>query len=245
MLINKLFACQKLLKYPWKPATEQRIARHDASVMRNWKELKEGSLDIPSELRNHFLKFSNRTIPPLSQKSIKIDITPEPQDLGEFEQIVRKCAAKEGTSDSTENQQSQNLALPSPHSTKPRSKDDKLKIDPKLVTLDELTSKIKNRLNKGANVDINDRIIISSSQTPTQSITEKVQEEMELFHGSQKETGVVEYKSKSDDPNEIMNYPERIRIPKKAYKKGATYKVNDCFYDHDGKFLYRVLGMTQ
>lgn len=235
---------QKLLKFPWKPATEQRIARHDASVMRNWKELKEGSLDIPPELKKHFLKFSNRAIPPLSQKSIKIDITPEKQDLGEFEQIVRKCAAKEETSNSTENQ-SKTLALPSPHSSKPKDKKFSDKIDPKLTTLEELTSKIKNRLEKGDNVDINDRIIISSSQAPTQSITEKVQEEMELFHENQKEGGVVEYKSKSDDPNEIMNYPERIRIPKKAYKKGATYKVNDCYYDHDGKFLYRVLGMTQ
>ncbi|KAJ8714604.1 hypothetical protein PYW07_002829 [Mythimna separata] len=233
---------KKLLKFPWKPATEQRIARHDASVMRNWKELKEGSLDIPPELRNHFLKFSNRTIPPLSQKSIKIDITPE-QDLGEFEQIVRKCAAKESTNN-TENQ-STKLALPSPHSSKPQDKQFKEKKDPKLITLDELTSRIKNRLEKGNNVDINDKIIINSTQAPSQSITERVQAEMELFHETHKEKGIVEYKTKTEDPKEIMNYPERIRIPKKAYKKGATYKVNDCYYDHDGKFLYRVLGMSQ
>ncbi|KAJ8718535.1 hypothetical protein PYW08_002772 [Mythimna loreyi] len=236
-------AAKKLLKFPWKPATEQRIARHDASVMRNWKELKEGSLDIPPELRNHFLKFSNRTIPPLSQKSVKIDITPE-QDLGEFEQIVRKCAAKESKDNFTE-QQSSNLALPSPHSSKPQNKKFREKSDSKLITLDELTSKIKNRLEKGSEVDINDKIIINSTQAPNQSITERVQADMELFHESHKKNDLVEYKTKSEEPNEIMNYPERIRIPKNAYKKGATYKVNDCYYDHDGRFLYRVLGMSQ
>lgn len=238
-----MYFLQKLLKFPWKPATEQRIARHDASVMRNWKELKEGSIDIPPQVRNHFLKFSNRSIPPLSKTSIKIDITPEP-DLGEFEQIVRKCAAKENTNNSTENKQS-TLALPSPHTTQPQDKKIKQKIDPKLITLEELTSKIKNRLEKGHDVDINDRIILTSRNTPTPSIPKKAQDEMESFHESHKRSEVVEYKSKTDDPNEIMNYPERIRIPKNAYKKGATYKVNDCYYDHDGKFLYRVLGMSE
>lgn len=63
---------KKLLKYPWKPATEQRIERHDASVMRNWKELKEGGLGLPENMRKHFLKFSERTIPPLNQNQLKL-----------------------------------------------------------------------------------------------------------------------------------------------------------------------------
>ncbi|XP_022195893.1 uncharacterized protein LOC111053337 [Nilaparvata lugens] len=36
----------------------------------------------------------------------------------------------------------------------------------------------------------------------------------------------------------------RIRIPKDKIKKGYLYKVNDCFYTHEGEFLYRVPGMT-
>lgn len=236
---------QKLLKFPWKPATEQRIARHDQSVVRNWKELKEGSLDIPPELRKHFLKFSDRSIPPLNKASIKIDITPEQEDIGEFERIVRKCAEKENKAN-TENvpDDKGTLALASPQATNSEKIHSKQKKDPKITTLDELAARIKNRLEKGGNVNINDRMIMTSSKTQSPTITEKVKEEMELFHESHKENGIMEYENKSQDPNEIMNYPERIRIPKKAYKKGATYKVNDCYYDHDGKFLYRVLGMS-
>ncbi|RZF46481.1 hypothetical protein LSTR_LSTR007597 [Laodelphax striatellus] len=36
----------------------------------------------------------------------------------------------------------------------------------------------------------------------------------------------------------------RIRIPKEKIKKGYLYKVKDCFYTHEGEFLYRVPGMT-
>lgn len=36
----------------------------------------------------------------------------------------------------------------------------------------------------------------------------------------------------------------KIHIPRKLWKKYATYKVEDCYYDDDGEFLYRVPGMT-
>lgn len=38
---------------------------------------------------------------------------------------------------------------------------------------------------------------------------------------------------------------ERIKISKKLYKKGATYKLEDCYYDDDGTFLYRTPGMVE
>ncbi|KAH9641725.1 hypothetical protein HF086_006239 [Spodoptera exigua] len=239
---------KKLLKYPWKPATEERIARHDASVMRNWKELKEGSLDIPPELREHFLKFSERTIPPLKKESIKIDITPE-RDLGEFERIVRKCAAKENKESNSKSSSSNGPLAIQSSDTKTNSKEKQPRMDDKFITLDELTAKIKKSLDTGDNVDIKDSIILSSTEStpsPLDKVPEKeVYQELELFHDKYPDSGIVEFRSEVEDPKEIMNYPERIRIPKKAYKKGATYKVNDCYYDHDGRFLYRVLGMSQ
>lgn len=213
--------------------------------MRNWKELKEGSLEIPPELRQHFLKFSDRSIPPLNKESVKVDLTPE-ENLGEFEQIVRKCAAKENTHTDKPTDHKQSLALPSPNSSNTEeSFVQSGKLDLKLVTLDELTTKIKNRLKKGNNVDINDRIIISSVNANSKSNSEDFPKEIELVNDIKEANSIVEYKNKAEDPKEVMNYPERIRIPKKAYKKGATYKVNDCYYNHDGRFLYRVLGMSQ
>lgn len=41
----------------------------------------------------------------------------------------------------------------------------------------------------------------------------------------------------------VQEYRERVYIPRKVYKRGATYKINDCFYDDDGEFLYRVPGL--
>ncbi|XP_047505708.1 neugrin [Pieris napi] len=227
---------KKLLKFPWKPATEQRISRHDASAMRNWRELKEGTLDIPENLRQHFLKFSERTIPPLKKSSIKIDVTQE-EKMGEFERIIKKCAS-EGHSENenlTENE------------TNVHNNTEKVKKDNKKLTLDELSSKIKSRLEKGKNVDLPDQLIISSVSDVSKA-KPNISQDIELSNiDESKLSEVTDFKEDSKKLEVLSgtNYPERIRIPKKAYKKNATFKVNDCFYDHDGRFLYRVIGMTE
>ncbi|XP_028158179.1 uncharacterized protein LOC114351240 [Ostrinia furnacalis] len=227
---------KKILKYPWKPATEERIARHDASVMRNWRELKEGSLSISEEIRQHFLKFSDRTIPPLNAKSIKIDVTQD-EKMGEFEQIIRRCANKE-TADNTEEDTTNQETEVEEFKHKKQFK------DKKLMTLDQLKDKIKNRLDSGNEVDINDEIIANTVSSKSVQTKSDLNNEIELPDVKNESKAVTGYKENTQNEKNIMDYPERIRIPKKAYKKGATYKVNDCYYDHDGRFLYRVLGMS-
>ncbi|CAK1542171.1 unnamed protein product [Leptosia nina] len=227
---------KKLLKFPWKPASEQRIARHDASAMRNWKELREGSLNIPEDLRQHFLKFSERTIPPIQKSSIKVDLSQE-ERIGEFERIIRRCASKDdntekdSVSDNTmDNETNINIEKP--------------KIDKSKMTLEELASKIKSRMEDGQNIEMSDQLIINSVSNVSQP--KPKEDNIKLLDQIKEQTDLAEFKA---DDNKIEavsgnNYPERIRIPKKAYKKNATYKVNDCYYDHDGKFLYRVIGLT-
>lgn len=46
------------------------------------------------------------------------------------------------------------------------------------------------------------------------------------------------------DKLQTRSIRERIYIPRKAYKRGALYKVNDCFYADDGELLYRVPGLV-
>ncbi|XP_045450119.1 neugrin [Melitaea cinxia] len=226
---------KKLLKYPWKPATEQRIARHDASAMRNWKELKEGTLDIPESLRQHFLKFSERTIPPLNRKSIKLDISQE--TIGEFEEIVKR-------ENNNEKAASNNIDHDSGESNTTKNEKPNIKSDFRRVTLDELANKIKSRLDQGLNVDVPDRIIADSLTTYEKSDnTQDNSKEVELVQTTSKDNQLTQFKENDKDVIGV-NYPERIRIPKKAFKKGATYKMNDCFYDDDGRFLYRVIGMS-
>lgn len=224
---------QKLIRYPWKPASEQRIARHDATVMRNWKDLKEGSLDIPQDIRKHLLKFSDRTIPSLKKESIKIDLTQE-KKMGEFESIVKRCAAQVQARNNTSNETN--------HTHETANKIHYVNKDRKRVTLDELSTKIKNRMDIGKKVGMPDQILLDAVNTKTSGVPE-LNSDVELsIEGESNE--VVEYKAENVNEKSVMDYPERIRIPRNAYKKGATYKVNDCFYDHDGQFLYRVLGMS-
>lgn len=201
--------------------------------MRNWKELKEGSLDIPKDLREHFLKFSDRIIPPLKKESIKVDLTQE-EKIGEFESIVKRCAqaqAKKTNIDTEQNPDKTSINMVH------------VKKDKERVTLKELTTKIKNRLEKGKDVDMPDQIIVNA--VSTSSTVARINTDVDLSIEPSEKKQVIEYKKENDDEKSIMEYPERIRIPKSAYKKGATFKVNDCYYDHDGQFLYRVLGMSK
>lgn len=59
----------------------------------------------------------------------------------------------------------------------------------------------------------------------------------------QENTTVISRKEVSRYINTINDYPLAIRIPKKVWKEGYTYKVKDCFYDDNGDFLYRVPGL--
>lgn len=170
--------------------------------------------------------------------------------MGEFESIVKKCAAKQEektenyntnketeTSNITNNTTSMLVQGPEANKTNIEVKKNNR------LTLDELTNKIQKSLDHGENVDLNDEIIIKTiGNDSKQPIANTIHEEIELHE--EKSTDVTVFKEDDQAERNIMQYPERIRIPKKAYKRGATYKVNDCYYDHDGKFLYRVLGMS-
>lgn len=204
--------------------------------MRNWRELKEDSLDIPQELREHLLKFSERTIPSLNKESVKPSAMEE--KMGEFEKIIRRCAENKDKETDVEANDSTDVALYSPSNMNNHNK------DRKRVTLEEMAAKIKNRLESGKGIDLPDQILLSAVHSNNLEISSKKLSKEIDFHDAEQSNAVAEYKDTDEKQTSIMEYPDRIRIPKKAYKKGATYKVNDCYYDHDGKFLYRVLGMS-
>lgn len=45
---------------------------------------------------------------------------------------------------------------------------------------------------------------------------------------------------KAPNDEQLEDIPMRITIPKEKWKKGAVYKVNNCFYADDGEFLYKI-----
>lgn len=59
----------------------------------------------------------------------------------------------------------------------------------------------------------------------------------------QEHTGIISRKEFSTFVDTMNDYPLAIRIPRKVWKEGFTYKVKDCFYDDSGEFLYRVPGL--
>lgn len=54
------------------------------------------------------------------------------------------------------------------------------------------------------------------------------------------DTSIKLWKKKVDTE---LNYAKPITIAKHLYKPGMTYRINDCYYDDDGEFLYRVPGV--
>jgi len=61
----------------------------------------------------------------------------------------------------------------------------------------------------------------------------------------QENTKVITRKEVSAFIDTINDYPLAIRIPKRVWKEGYMYRVNDCFYDDNGDFLYRVPGLIK
>lgn len=173
----------------------------------------------------------------MSKRSIRIDITQE-EKVGEFERIIRRCASKEESNKDT--------AGVEENSEMPNHKERKKK-DTKRITLEDLTVKIQQHLEKGNEIDLPDKMMLDMVTTEPAKVSNQADphHEVELNSGESSSTtaGLTEFKPTENNVMKI-DFTKRIRIPKKAYKKGATYKVDDSYYDDDGKFLYRVLGMS-
>lgn len=73
------------------------------------------------------------------------------------------------------------------------------------------------------------------------------QSKSDLYTGTVNYTGIVSHGvdiTERDVQVELSNHIEmKIHIPKELYKEDAIYKVDDCFYDDQGEFLYRVPGL--
>lgn len=50
--------------------------------------------------------------------------------------------------------------------------------------------------------------------------------------------------TKGTEEAKSIGVNEYIRIPDRLRKRGSIYKLYDCFYDHRGRFLYRVPGLV-
>lgn len=129
-------------------------------------------------------------------------------------------------------------------------KNSKTNINSTSVTFDELRQEVIEKVeSKHGHLDNDDKLILSQYHS---EVDEKNQESDSfkvidikvpdsVTIPTKDKIGIVEKTDKS------LRYPEKIKIPRnKSFKnnKNSIYRLNDCYYDYDGEFLYKVSGMS-
>lgn len=205
---------------------------------------KKGKIpDLPPLLEEHLKKFTNRKLnfkhfEPPNIQATKTQKYQEPS--GEFAQIITSFEnLKNRSSENETNQQSCN-SMNEIQSTKKPLKETYLVTQPKefvnkkLITLNEMEKQENNILSATTDQSKkSEEIVLEQNNTLETVEDENIQKYKQVNKGINKTKPNVNH----------LIYPERIKIPKKKYKKDHIFKLNDCYYDDDGEFLYRVPGM--
>lgn len=118
-----------------------------------------------------------------------------------------------------------------------------------LLTIDRLQEKLEQQSVKGTIAPYETTVLHQlKEKSTTTDQTQHIKDSNEIVDLiEQKYTSrqvSIEVRELSKQYNFLV-YPRRIRIPWKLFKRGRTYKLNDCYYDDDGTFLYRVPGMDK
>ncbi|XP_034486850.1 neugrin [Drosophila innubila] len=221
---------QKVLRSKWRPQSVERIRSHDASVMRNWTQLQAGKFsDISPEMLQHLQKFAQRQSQDLQQlKPEKWPTRPElpvPQ-RNEFRALL-------GTSSNKQ------LAIGMP-AQRPERQLPQPVGDEETYLLDKVKNKRKMRLQELKEL----QLVPEQNQElerplPNPGGTGVLPSFVQKFERTEIVVSAADQRK-----YEMTKVKDRIVIPRKLYRTGATYKVEDAYYDDDGEFLYRVPGMT-
>lgn len=238
---------QKILKSNWTKKNLERIKHSDEVVRQTWAKFKKGELqDLPPHLTEHLQKFTDRELnidtydPSLYEETKKVVYKTKNMKT-EFSDIItsyEKLMAKnneEQKEDLTEKVKllgDGNEFYASEHRSRRR------------ITLPQLKKDIETAVERGRYISETDKLILSEVKTEDSrnEIVELKQDLSAIQQRHEKPSGVGYLKTQRD--YSCLEYPLKVTIPKKVYKRGCTYKLNDCYYDDDGMFLYRVPGMS-
>lgn len=225
----------KIIKSKWQIRDAVRAQKHDEAVKRNWEALKADKVaGIGPEVRTHLLKFVNRNmdttaIPKVEEMHDRLKLP-----MGEFAEIIASFKApqtemtqKQIPSGTRDNVQPTPAALPP---ARPTTDDDTFVVD-KIRSKEPITIELFKHKHGLSNSRESTLESTHSNHSPLARVIKTARvNEMEVV-SSQFVAG------------EVDTVQERIFIPQKLRKRGATFKLNDCYYDDDGEFLYRVPGM--
>lgn len=225
---------QKILRSKWRPQSVERIRSHDASVMENWALLRKGKCEnVPPELLQHLQKFAERHRQDLQQ--LKPEQWPTRLEPPTPKANVFRALLGNGENSNNKQLEPGSLVAQKPeHPVKPTA------LDEETYLLDKVQNKRKMRL----------------QELKALQLVPELKQEVEKALPNPGGTGVLPSFTEKFERTEIVvsvadqrkyemtKVKERIVIPRKLYRPGATYRVEDAYYDDDGEFLYRVPGMT-
>ncbi|KAH8417419.1 hypothetical protein KR222_011587, partial [Zaprionus bogoriensis] len=225
---------QKVLRSKWRPQNVERIRSHDASVMQNWTLLRQGKCpNVPPELLQHLQKFAQRQSKDLEQLTPDqwpTRLEPPTPQRNEFRALLGSggiAASKQlgpGTWPAHRAELPVNQSAP----------------DDETYLLDKVRNKRKMRLQELKELQLVPELKQEVEKAlPNPSGTGVLPSFTEKFERSEIVVSVEDQRK-----YEMSRVKERIVIPRKLYRPGATYRVEDAYYDDDGEFLYRVPGMT-
>lgn len=244
----------KLLKNKWAPVNANRVEKHDESVKQNWDMFRNGQLDdqLSPKLRAHLMKFKDRQVnlqalPKFEPKRKMSEQIKTKND--EFLKIITSCKEYKDIKriNETPKKDIKQIVSHNPKFTDYKALMNAQGVDTnKRMTLQELQQLLGEDED-----DVNKPIEIEEKQMQLPANpagTGVVRKESQFTSGSidfPKKYDVQVAKQKDLDEMKVSPIKENIRIPKRLWKRNATYKYKDCFYDDDGELLYRVPGLTK
>ncbi|XP_061392989.1 uncharacterized protein LOC133328437 [Musca vetustissima] len=263
-------AIKKILKADWKPRS---VSAHDAAVFRNWEKLRKGEIKLPADLEHHLKKFCNRklitsTHLPESSSMLVTRTEVRTPSSTEFSSIVmgkgtKSIPVKNRTRQCVDEIDDETFLLDKVAIKKHmRASDIKeirgVEILSNPDTLDLGKDVTKNTSQTSTNMnnrvydikDMHGHNTLSNPGTSNFDITKNSSQTSNDMNNvdspslADKFTSTeVEVCDADKKRFEMSRVKPKIHIPRKLYRKGATYRVDDTYYDDDGEFLYRVPGM--
>ncbi|XP_055852314.1 neugrin [Episyrphus balteatus] len=226
---------QKIIRSKWVPRSAKRIKEHDNAVMKNWQCLNKGDFpQINRQLKEHLMKFSTRKKEDV--ENLETGWSPKTPlskpKRTDFLSIITSC---KGYGDK--------------EPTQTMLTDSKAKILSKIPTADDeetyLSDKIKDkrtmRLQELKTLKLEEPMSPVPFNNPSGTGIVAKEKVFSLERYASDEIVVSREDIRKYEMNKVR---DKIYIPRKLRQKGATYKVEDCYYDDDGELLYRVPGMT-
>lgn len=232
----------KIIKAKWIPRDANRVQRHDETVRENWELFKSERIkNIDGGFADHLNKFVHRNFQEVQKPKVEnkrlYEIRQHVPEDGEFSRIITSCKKYAKVSEQTDVKrigegEGASDEIPEIHAKAPNQ--------------DMFVMKgVSDRHPKTLRQVKRELGVSTAAEDSDESDTSSV------FSSRDNLIDVKKYKSElisfdaSNAPSSMQpDIRESIQIPRKLYKKGATYQLDDCFYDDDGEFLYRVPGMT-